>query len=71
MLEMDVNFLREEEEILREIKTISEQMIRILECLKTIKAPGADGVCPGDEKHKNLSRYKQNHIIIEGGCQWT
>ena len=40
-------------------------MIRILACLKPSKAPGADGVCPGDETHKNLNRYRQNHIIME------
>lgn len=56
MLEMAVNFLREEEEILREIKTIPEQMIRILECLKISKTPGAEGVCPRDEKPKNLCK---------------
>lgn len=65
MLEMSVNFLREEEEILREIKTIPEQMIRILQCLKISETPGADGVCPRDEKPKNLCEYRQHHIIIE------
>jgi len=68
---MDVHFLGEEEEILREIKAIPQQMIRIVECLKTSKAPGAEDVCPGDEKHKNLNRYRQNRVIIWRGCWWT
>lgn len=65
MLAMDVNFLGEEE-ILREIKTIPEQMIKILERLKTSKAPGADEVCPGDEKHENLSRYGHKSYYNRG-----
>lgn len=58
MLEIDVNFLGKEEKVLSEIKTIPEEMIRILECLKTSKASGAGEVCARDEKHKNLSRYR-------------
>lgn len=46
MLETDINFPGEEEEILREIRTMPGQMIRILECLKTNKAPGPNGIHP-------------------------
>lgn len=42
MLNIDVNFVGEEEEILKEIKAIPEQMIRILKCLKINKALGPE-----------------------------
>lgn len=71
MLNIDVNFLGEEEEMLREIKAIPEQMIRILKCLKITKAPGPERVCPGDPKHKHLSRHNQTHLLTEGGFWQT
>lgn len=71
MLETDRNFPGEEEEILREIRILPEQMIRILDCLKINKALGPDGIHPRiwkkeekEGRYLELSRKKRVTVAV-------